>query len=116
MQQVLLQREGPTAFVLPEVVRDLKLSSEQQAAVQGVMDDRRDQLIKLGSQLRDRTVDFSKSLQETTRIKSAANDRLLAVLNESQRQAWNSKIGRSNWMRSCAYLSASLTACWALPT
>ena len=93
MHQVLLQREGPTAFVLPEVVQNLKLSNEQQAAVQGVMDDRRDQLIKLGSQLRDRTVDFSKSLQETTRIRSAANDRLLAVLTASQREAWNAMIG-----------------------
>ena len=93
MQQVLLQREGPTALVLPEVAQDLKLTKEQQIAIQKVMDDRREQLIKLGDRLRDRTVDFSKSLQETTRIKSAANDRLLAVLNESQRQAWNSKIG-----------------------
>ena len=57
------------------------------------MDDRREQLIKLGDQFRDRTVDFSKSQQETTRIKSTANDRLLAVLTASQREAWNAKIG-----------------------
>ncbi len=93
MQQVLLQREGPTALVLPEVAQDLKLTKDQQAAIQEVMNDRREQLIKLGEQLRDRTVDFSKSLHETTRIKSAANDRLLAVLTVSQREAWNAKIG-----------------------
>ena len=93
MQQVLLQREGPTALVLPEVAQDLKLTKDQQAAIQKIMDDRREQLIKLGDQFRDRTVDFSKSQQETTRIKSTANDRLLAVLTASQREAWNAKIG-----------------------
>ncbi|MBC7819486.1 MAG: hypothetical protein IAG10_21595 [Planctomycetaceae bacterium] len=93
LQQVLLQREGPTALVLPEVAQELRLTKDQQTAIQAVMDDRRDQLIKLGDQLRDRTVDFSKSMQETTRIKSAANDRLLAVLTASQREAWNAKIG-----------------------
>ena len=93
MQQVLLQREGPTALVLPEVAQDLKLTKDQQAAIQKVMDDRREQLIKLGDQLRERTVDFSKSVQETTRIKSAANDQLLAVLTASQREVWNAKIG-----------------------
>ena len=93
MQQVMLQREGPTALVLPEVAQDLKLTKDQQAAIQNIMDDRREQLIQLGDQFRDRTVDFSKSLQETARIKSTANDRLLAVLSASQREAWNAKIG-----------------------
>lgn len=93
MQQVLLQREGPTAFVLPEVVKELKLTKEQQAAIQRVMDDRRDQLIKLGDQLRDRTIDFSKSMPETTRIKSEANEKLLAVLTDSQRKTWSAMIG-----------------------
>ncbi|MFM9962976.1 MAG: hypothetical protein ACKV2Q_17345 [Planctomycetaceae bacterium] len=93
MQQVLLQREGPTAFVLPGVAKDLKLTKEQQATIQAVMDSRRDQLIKIGDQLRERTLDFSKSMQEATRIKQEANDKLLAVLTESQRQVWNAKIG-----------------------
>ena len=93
MQQVLLQREGPTALVLPEVARDLKLTKDQQVAIQKIMDERREQLIQLGDQFRDRTVDFSKSLQETARIKTTANDRLLAVLTASQREAWNAKIG-----------------------
>ncbi len=93
MQQVLLQREGPTALALSEVAQDLELNKDQQAAVQAIMDDRREQLIKLGERLRDRTLDFSKSMQEADRIRSAANDRLLAVLTASQRIAWNAKIG-----------------------
>lgn len=93
LQQVLLQREGPTALVQSEVAQDLKFTKEQQAAIQKIMDDRREQLIQLGDQFRDRTLDFSKSQQETTRIKSAANDRLLAVLTAPQREAWNAKIG-----------------------
>ncbi len=93
LQQVLLQREGPTALVLPEVVKDLKLTKEQQVAIQRVMDERRDQLIQLGDQLRDRTVDFSKSMPETTRIKSEANEKLLVVLTEPQRKSWNAMVG-----------------------
>ena len=92
MQQVLLQREGPTALVLPEVAKDLKLTKEQQAAIQRVMDDRRDQLIKLGDQLREGTVDFSKSMPETARIKSEANEKLLTVLTEAQRKSWNENV------------------------
>lgn len=93
LQQVMLQREGPTALALPEVAKDLKLTESQQATIQSVMNDRRDQLMKVGDQLRERTLDFSKSVQETTRIRSAANDRLLAVLTKSQLEAWNAKIG-----------------------
>lgn len=93
MQQVLLQREGPTALVLPEVAQDLKLTSEQKAAVQAIMDDRRKQLMSVGDQLRDRTLDFSKSTQESNRIIAAANERLLATLTDQQREAWNAKIG-----------------------
>lgn len=93
LQQVLLQREGPTALVLPEVAQDLKLTSEQREAIQKVMDERRKQLISIGDQLRDRTLDFPKSMQETNQINTKANERLLAVLTEQQLQAWNTKIG-----------------------
>lgn len=93
LQQVLLQREGPTALVLPEVAQDLKLTNEQRASVQKLMDDRRKQLMSIGDQLRNRTLDFPKSNQETKRIESEANKQLLAVLTEPQLKAWNAKIG-----------------------
>ncbi len=93
LQQVLLQREGPTALVLPEVAQDLKLTSEQRTAIQKVMDDRRKQLISIGDQLRDRTLDFPKSMQETNRINTESNGSLLAILTEQQLQTWNAKIG-----------------------
>ncbi len=93
LQQVLLQREGPTALVLHEVAQDLKLTVEQRATIQKVMDDRRKQLLSIGDQLRDRTLDFSKSMQETNRINTSSNEKLLAVLTEQQLQAWNAKIG-----------------------
>ncbi|GDY08459.1 hypothetical protein LBMAG52_19450 [Planctomycetia bacterium] len=93
LQQVLLQREGPTALVLPEVAQDLKLTNEQRASVQKLMDDRRQQLMSLGDQLRNRMLDFQKTTQETNRINSEANKQLLAVLTEPQLKAWNAKIG-----------------------
>ncbi|TXT32712.1 MAG: hypothetical protein FD138_2036, partial [Planctomycetota bacterium] len=93
MQQVLLQREGPTAISLPEVAKELKLTDEQKADVQRVMDERRDQLLAVGNQLRDRTLDFGRSMQETARIKSEANEKLLAVLTQKQVQVWSAKIG-----------------------
>ncbi len=93
LQQVLLQREGPTALVLPEVAQDLKLTSEQRATVQKLMDDRRKQLMSIGDQLRTRTLDFPKSAQETQIINSEASKQLLAVLTEPQLKAWNAKIG-----------------------
>ena len=80
LQQVLLQREGPTALVLPEVAQDLKLTSEQRETIQKVMDDRRKQLLSIGDQLRDRTLVFSKSMQETNRVNTTSNEKLLAVL------------------------------------
>lgn len=93
LQQVLLQREGPTALVLPEVALDLKLTKEQRASVQKLMDDRRQQLMSIGDQLRNRTLDFQKTNQETDRINSEANKQLLAVLTEPQLKDWNAKIG-----------------------
>jgi len=93
MQQVLLQREGPTALVLPEVAQDLKLTNEQRAAIQSIMDDRRKQLLAVGDQLRDRTLDFSQASQETNRVLGKANERLLSTLTDQQRQAWDAKIG-----------------------
>jgi len=93
LQQVLLQREGPTAFVLTEVAQDLKLSNDQRAAVQKVMDERRQQLLAIGERLRERSLDFSKSIQETNRVNTTADERLLAVLTEQQLQAWNATIG-----------------------
>lgn len=93
LQQVLLQREGPTALVLPEVAQDLKMTSEQRASIQKVMDDRRKQLMSVGEQMRNRTLDFSKSTQETDRINSEANKQLLAVLTEQQLKSWNAMIG-----------------------
>lgn len=93
MQQVLLQREGPTALSFSEVAKELKLTDEQRAAVQRVMDERRDQLLVVGNQLRERKLDFGKSTQETARIKSEANDKLLAILTKTQQQAWAAKIG-----------------------
>ncbi len=93
MQQVLLQREGPTAFVLPEVAKDLKLTTDQQADVKRIMDELRDQLLAVGTQVRKGTLDIGKATQETARIRSEVKDRLLAVLTEVQRQAWMTKIG-----------------------
>lgn len=93
MKQVLLQREGPTALVLPEVAQDLKLTNEQRAAIQKIMDERRKDLISIGEKLRERTIDFAKSGKETHRVNTEANDRLLAVLTPSQREAWKAKIG-----------------------
>jgi hypothetical protein len=93
MQQVLLQREGPTALVLPKVSAELKLTDEQQAAVNQIMDERRAELLKVGDQLRGRTLDFGKSIQETERVKASANDRLLAVLTDAQRKQWTAMIG-----------------------
>lgn len=93
LKQVLLQREGPTALVLPEVAQELKLTGEQRESIQKVMEDRRRQLMLIGDQLRDRTIDFAKSLQETNRVHSDANSRLLAVLSEQQRREWELKIG-----------------------
>lgn len=93
MKQVLLQREGPTALVLPEVAQELKLTSEQRTAIQKIMDERRKQLMSVGEQLRNRTLDFSKSTQETSRINTESNERLLAVLTESQRDGWKTMIG-----------------------
>lgn len=93
LQQVLLQREGPTALVLPEVAQDLKLTGEQRATIQKLMDDRRKQLMSIGDQLRNRTLDFPKTAQETKRIESEASKQLLAVLTEQQLKAWNAKIG-----------------------
>lgn len=93
LQQVLLQREGPTALVLPEVAQDLKLTGEQRAAVQKLMDGRRTQLMSLGDQLRDRTIDFPKTTQEANRVNAEANQKLLAVLTAPQLAAWRAKIG-----------------------
>lgn len=93
LQQVLLQREGPTALVLPEVAQRLKLTSDQKEAIQKTMDERRTQLIAVGHQLRNRTTDLSKSSQETQRINSEANTRLLSALTADQRKAWDSMIG-----------------------
>lgn len=93
LKQVLLQREGPTALVLPDVAQELKLTSEQRAAVQKIMDERRKQLMSVGEQLRNRTLDFPKSTQETSRINTESNERLLAVLTESQREGWKTMIG-----------------------
>ena len=93
LQQVLLQREGPTALVLPEVAQELKLTTEQRGAVQKVMDDRRQQLMSLGDQLRNRTLDFQKATHETNRINSEANKQLLTVLTEQQLKSWNAMIG-----------------------
>jgi len=93
LQQVLLQREGPTALILSEVAQDLKLTGEQRATVQKLMDERRNQLMSIGDQLRNRTLDFPKSIQETKRIESESNKELLAVLTEQQLKAWNAKIG-----------------------
>lgn len=93
LKQVLLQREGPTALDSPEIAQELKLTGEQRAAIQKVMDERRKQLMSVGDQLRDRTLDFQKSTKETNQIKRESNERLLAVLTEQQRQAWKSMIG-----------------------
>lgn len=93
LKQVLLQREGPTALVLPEVAQELKLTGEQRTSIQKVMDDRRAQLMAVGDKLRERTLDFQKSTKETARINTESNERLLAVLTEPQRQAWNAMIG-----------------------
>lgn len=93
LKQVLLQREGPTALVLPEVAQELKLTGEQRASIQKVMDDRRAQLMSVGDKLRDRTLDFQMSTKETTRINTESNERLLAVLTEPQLQAWKAMIG-----------------------
>lgn len=93
LQQVLLQREGPTALMLPEVAQDLKLADEQRAAVQKLMDERRTQLMSLGDQLRNRTIDFPKTTQEANRVNVESNQKLIAVLTAPQLAAWKAKIG-----------------------
>lgn len=93
LQQVLLQREGPTALVLPEVAQDLKLTGGQRESVQKVMEDRRQQLMSIGDQLRGRTLDFQNAAQETNRINSEANKQLLAVFSEPQLKSWSAMIG-----------------------
>lgn len=93
LQQVLLQREGPTGLFLPEVAQNLMMTTEQRASIQKVMDERRKQLMSVGDQVRNRTLDFSKSTQETNRINSEANQQLLAVLTETQLNSWNAMIG-----------------------
>ena len=93
LQQVLLQREGPTALVLPEVAQKLKLNNDQKGAIQKMMDERRTQLMSVGDQFRNRTIDLAKSSQETQRIISEANTRLLSALTADQRKTWDSMIG-----------------------
>lgn len=93
MKQVLLQREGPTALILADVAQELKLTNEQRASIQKIMDERRKQLMSVGDQLRNRVIDFSKSVKETNRINTESNERLLAVLTEQQHQTWKTMIG-----------------------
>ena len=93
LQQVLLQREGPTALVLPDVAQDLKLTTEQRATIKTIMDERRKQLMSIGDQLRERKLDFPQSTQETNRINAEINPRLLSALTAKQLAAWNAKIG-----------------------
>jgi Spy/CpxP family protein refolding chaperone len=99
LPQIRLQQEGPTAFQRDELANELKLTEEQRATVRRVLEDRTESSRKLLEQTRDpasgRLLDVAKYTEESRRITSEANAKILAALTNEQRQAWNAKVGPS---------------------
>jgi Spy/CpxP family protein refolding chaperone len=97
LPQIRLQQEGPNAFQRDELANELKLTEEQRATVRRVLEDRTESNRKLLEQTRDpasgRVADFTKYTEESRRITSEANAKILAALTNEQRQAWNAKVG-----------------------
>ncbi|MBI5758941.1 MAG: hypothetical protein HZA46_10530 [Planctomycetales bacterium] len=97
LPQIRLQLEGPTAFQRADLATELKLTEEQRTTIRRVLEERTESTRTLLEQTRDpasgRLLDVSKYTEESRRITSETNAKILAALTNEQRQAWNAKVG-----------------------
>jgi hypothetical protein len=92
IDQIVLQAQGPEALSLPAVAQKLALSADQKKEIREAIESRRKELQELVEQVKKGT---EKDGQEkANKIRSAAQEQLLAILTESQRKQWAALQGK----------------------
>lgn len=84
LQQISLQFQGPRALQNEEIVKDLNLTSDQQAKIEALNGQRNDARRELG---------FRASAEERAAFDAEWNKKIFAVLTPDQSKAWEGKIG-----------------------
>lgn len=83
LEQILLHRSGPDALIRPDRAEKINLTDEQ-----------RERLVALSAERRDAVFgNFDLSREERQALREEWDEKLLAVLNDEQRQQWTAWIG-----------------------
>jgi Spy/CpxP family protein refolding chaperone len=90
-EQLEIQAQGFQAFVSEKVVKALKITEEQKAKFQGIIDDVQSEM---RSAFQDAAGDREAMMAKMTEIRKSAMDKAKALLSEEQVKAWGELIGK----------------------
>ncbi len=84
LRQLSLQYAGAYALQQEEVANDLKISDDQKAKIESLMEERNNARRELG---------FNASPEDRAKFDKEWNSKVFGILNEEQRKVWTDKVG-----------------------
>lgn len=96
LNQIQLQREGPTALTRDEIATKVGLNDEQVKKIEGIRDSAREERRSAGggNRANQSKTDRAKAAGEERQRQEKMNNDILAVLTANQKETWQQMLGQ----------------------